>query len=69
MGKSGLEVLYEDRLHETDGYKISILNEDGREKKVLAVKRERMGKIFIQRSMRDFRRKFMTNIKVIKAVL
>lgn len=43
VGKSGLEVLYEDRLHETDGYKISILNEDGREKKVLAVKREKNG--------------------------
>ena len=39
VGKSGLEVLYEDRLHETDGYKISILNEDGREKKVLARKK------------------------------
>lgn len=43
VGKSGLEVLYEDRLHETDGYKISILNEDGREKKVLAVKKEKNG--------------------------
>ena len=43
VGKSGLEVLYEERLHETDGYKISILNEDGREKKVLAVKREKNG--------------------------
>ncbi|MBS7007729.1 penicillin-binding transpeptidase domain-containing protein [Anaerostipes sp.] len=43
IGKSGLEVLYEDRLHETDGYKISIFNEDGREKKVLAVKKEKNG--------------------------
>lgn len=43
VGRSGLEVLYEDRLHETDGYKISVLNEDGREKEILAVKKEKNG--------------------------
>lgn len=36
IGKSGLERLYEERLHGTDGEKIVIYNEDGMEKTVLA---------------------------------
>lgn len=38
IGKSGLEKLYEDRLREKKGYRISILDEQGEEKQALAVK-------------------------------
>lgn len=38
IGKSGLEKLYEDRLREKKGYRISILDEQGKEKQALAVK-------------------------------
>ena len=38
IGKSGLEKLYEDRLREKKGYRISILDEHGEEKQALAVK-------------------------------
>lgn len=38
IGKSGLEKLYEDRLREKKGYRISILDEHGKEKQALAVK-------------------------------
>ncbi len=38
IGKSGLEKLYEDRLREKKGYRISILDEQGEEKQTLAVK-------------------------------
>ena len=38
IGKSGLEKLYEERLREKKGYRISILNEQGKEKQALAVK-------------------------------
>lgn len=36
IGKSGLELLYEERLHGTDGCKIWIQDKDGKEKKILA---------------------------------
>lgn len=38
IGKSGLEKLYEERLREKKGYRISILDEQGEEKQALAVK-------------------------------
>lgn len=38
IGKSGIEKLYEDRLREKKGYRISILDEQGEEKQALAVK-------------------------------
>lgn len=38
IGKTGLEKLYEDRLREQDGYKISIKDAEGSEKEALAVK-------------------------------
>lgn len=38
IGKSGLEKLYEEELRGSDGWKISILNKDGEEKEIIAVK-------------------------------
>ena len=38
IGKTGLEKLYEDRLKEQDGYRISIKDAEGNEKEALAVK-------------------------------
>lgn len=38
IGKSGLESLYEKELRGSDGWKISILNKDGEEKEIIAVK-------------------------------
>lgn len=43
IGKSGLEKLYEKRLHGIDGEKIVIYNEDGNEKAVLAEKAQKDG--------------------------
>lgn len=43
LGKSGLESLYEERLHGQDGCKITIVNGDGEEKAVLALKVEENG--------------------------
>lgn len=43
IGKSGLEKLYEKRLHGIDGEKIVIYNEDGNEKAVLAEKPQKDG--------------------------
>lgn len=36
VGKSGLESLYEEQLRGTDGYRISIVNQEGQERSVLA---------------------------------
>ncbi|MBS6196405.1 MAG: penicillin-binding transpeptidase domain-containing protein [Clostridiales bacterium] len=44
IGKSGLEKLYEEQLRGTNGWKISILNKDGEEKEILAVKTRVDGK-------------------------
>lgn len=38
IGKSGLEKLYEEELRGSDGWKIAILNKDGEEKEIVAVK-------------------------------
>lgn len=43
IGKSGLEKLYEQRLHGIDGEKIVIYNEDGNEKAVLAETKQKDG--------------------------
>lgn len=43
LGKSGLELLYEDRLHGVDGCKIWIQSEDGKEKAVIASQEVRDG--------------------------
>ena len=38
IGKSGLEVLYEDRLRGENGYQVQIVSEDGQEKEIIASK-------------------------------